>query len=177
VALKNRLESAYDLLRLQQMLPPRSADCEDDLFFKPGDLVLVARKHKKKGVNPKLQSKFEGPFVISEAFGNGTYKVTGRGTVNECRLKLFTPCPDPEGQPDVPVPSDEAGLGSGAEDEPDRGSVLSDAAPDGSVSSDRGPSPSSEGDPRPQTVRPSGRPGRTRNLPARFNDYVVYALP
>ena len=177
VALKNRLESAYDLLRLQQMLPPRSADCEDDLLFKPGDLVLVARKQKKKGVNPKLQSKFEGPFVISEAFGNGTYKVTGRGTVNECRLKLFTPCPDPEGQPDVPVPSDEAGLGSGAEDEPDRGSVLSDAAPDGSVSSDRGPSPSSEGDPRPQTVRPSGRPGRTRNLPARFNDYVVYALP
>ena len=71
-------------------------------MFKAGDLVLVERKRKKKGVNPKLETKFEGPFEIREAYGNGTYKVATKGTVNECRLKLFTPCPDAQGQPSIP---------------------------------------------------------------------------
>jgi hypothetical protein len=176
--LAERLQTAYDLLRSQQMLPSRSADCDDGLMFQVGDLVLVGRKRKKKGVNPKLQPKFEGPFLIKRAFENGTYKVEGRGMVNECRLKLFQPCPDLQGQPRPPDQNvDDDGAGPGLEAEPDRWSVFSDAAPDGeSVELDRSNQSCHEDQLAGPPDIPPGRLGRVRRRPSRFEDFVVYPI-
>jgi hypothetical protein len=178
--LSERLQSAHDLLRSQQLLPLRSADSEEELMFQPGDLVLVGRKQKKKGVNPKLQTKFEGPFVIKKAYGNGTYKVEGRGTVNECRLKLFTPCPDPQGQPHQPDQQEcDVGTGPGLGDESDRWSMLSGVAPDDIVQPDQGSNLSTESRQNlsiGQPDLPAGRLGRARFKPRRFDDYLLYQV-
>ena len=90
------------VLREQQVLPLRLADSGDELLFQLGDLALVSQKLKKRGMNLKLQSKFDGPSLVKKAFPNGTCKVEGRGTVNECSLKLFAPCSNVEGQPRRP---------------------------------------------------------------------------
>ena len=174
--LKDRLESAHDLLRTQQMLPPRSANCEDEPLVNPGDVVLVGRKHKKKGVNPKLQSKFEGPFVIKKAFSNGTYKVMGRGTVNECRLKLFEPCPDPEGQAIEPAQTlPEVGPDSVLVNEPDRwSSAFSDVPAGEPLTTELETDPNAEPCQLDEARLPVGRQRRTRKIPSRFDDYVVY---
>ena len=100
--LKTRLESVHSLLRQHQQLPIRSADRQEESRFKPGDLVLIQSKRRRKGLNPKLQPKFEGPFSVQEVFGNGTCRVNRRGTVNASRLKLFSPCSALAGQPTLP---------------------------------------------------------------------------
>ena len=166
--LKERMEAAHDLLRSQQMLPLRSAD-EDDALFIPGDVVLVQRKHKKKGVNPKLQPKFDGPFVVKKAFGNGTYKVEGRGTVNESRLKLFTPCSDHQGQPKEQFQeSTGEELDTGVEVEFDK-SLSSPFIPVNQESN-----LSVDGEDQEQQATTSGRPARQKSRPAYLRDYVVY---
>ena len=159
--LKERLDSAYDLIRSQQRLPCRSTD-EQEPLFRVGELVLIERKRKKKGVNPKLQTKFEGPFEIKKVFSNGTYKVSSRGTVNECRLKLFVPCSDDRGQPIPDVPTRDL-----VDEEPDlhhRHYYTSDE--DSSNSADAGISRS--------PPHATGRVGRERRPPAHLSEYIVY---
>ena len=175
VELKNRLESVYDLLRSRQT-PLRSADFEEETLFKPGDLVLVERKRKRKGVNPKLEPKFDGPFLIKKAFMNGSYKVSGRGTVNECRLKLFTPCPDLQGQPDERPPnSGDVRADSGRQNVLSGLPTFSNADPWGPVQFDQTSNLSFEDDPREEPpVLPPSKAGRVRRVPARFYDFVRY---
>lgn len=174
--LKERLDSAHDLLRSHQSLPPRSAELEDELLFKQGDLVLVERKHKKKGVNPKLESKFEGPFTISKAYGNGTYKVPGKGTVNESRLKLFTPCPDTRGQPCVPPQTTDSGADNGDADSQSLDwSEFPEARVDQSLAQAGQESRLSPGNYKlGQPDRTLGRPTRARKTPGYLNEYVRY---
>ena len=157
--LKERLESAHDLLRSQQSLLMRWPDSDEEPLFKPGELVLVQRKRKKKGVNPKLLPKFEGPFFIRKSFNNGTYKIDGRGVVNECRLKLFVPCADADGRqtPHLGQTTHQSILEY--TDEPDNRSVHSDLAGDPVV---------------PEPVLPTGRLGRTRRRPRHLFDYTLY---
>ena len=120
----------------------------------------MQRKHKK-GVNPKLQPKFDGPFVVKKAFGNGTYKVEGRGTVNESRLKLFTPCSDHQGQPKEQFQeSTGEELDTGVEVEFDK-SLSSPFIP-------------VDGEDQEQQATTSGRPARQKSRPAYLRDYVVY---
>ena len=51
--LRIRLDSAYNLVRPQQWLPCRSAD-EVEPLCQVGELVLVERKRKKKGINSNI---------------------------------------------------------------------------------------------------------------------------
>ena len=77
------------------MRPPRLPEQENAIF--KGDLVLVQSKRRRKGIHQKLLPKFNRPFIV-KVFDNGTFKVAGQGTINECRLKLFTLASDPAGQ-------------------------------------------------------------------------------
>ena len=172
--LKERLESAYDLLREQQVLPLRSAESEDETLFKEGDLVLVTQKRRRKGINPKLQPKFDGPFVVQRSFNNGTYKLEGKGVINECRLKLFTPCPDRDGQLVEPsrraVDSQDC---DNDQDNVDEQPLVSDHTtdcPDPVVHWNPQPDPPSDSSPD----LPPGRFQRARRQPMRLKDYVVY---
>ena len=172
--LKERLELAHELLRSQQLRSMRTPNNEEDTLFSPGELVLVERKRRRRGVNPKLQPKFEGPFMVKKAFGNGTYKIQGRGTVNECRLKLLHRCPDVEGQPNQPaVP---------AEDEPGRELERElDLSPSADGVQEDPPIEISQYVPYPlacshdyEPANPNGRPRRNRREPLHLQDYVRY---
>lgn len=52
---------------------------------------------ERNAILPKLQPKFAGSFPWL-VYDNGTYKIAIRGPVNECRLKLLTPCANVAGQ-------------------------------------------------------------------------------
>lgn len=105
--LQNIILTAHDSLRSQQILPRRSANNEEESLFKKGDLILI--ENKRRGIHLKVQPKFAGPFLVKTVYDNGTYKIATQGTVNECRLKLFTPCANAAGQP--------AGAGQEAKEE------------------------------------------------------------
>ena len=100
VDLDCRLKTAHDLLRRQQ-LETRDGDTEDPLLFTKGDWVLLINKRRRKGQNPKLQSKFVGPYKVIDCYPSHTYKIERHGQASiqsEKRLKLYTPCQTPEGQ-------------------------------------------------------------------------------
>ena len=91
-----RLEEAHDLLR-QQQLDNRQEDAEEPPLFGVGDLVLLEKCRRKKGDNSKFQSKFIGPCELNESYPNHTYKIKRQAQSsiqNECRLKLYHPCPE-----------------------------------------------------------------------------------
>lgn len=71
----------------------------------------TCQKAKQGGLH---QYSSNGPFVVKKVFGNGTYKVQGRGTVHECRLKLFITSDDPRAQlsqsPQLADPSSDSEL-------------------------------------------------------------------
>lgn len=161
--MKDRLDAAYEMVRSQQRLPVRSDDGEDTLF-QAGDPVLVSRKRRKKGDNPKLQARFEGPFVIQKAFDNGTYKIGGRGVVHECRLKLFTPCPDSPGQPTPRVAEDMTPTSPPVETAPIVGQEENPSVQGFEVEESSVPE---------HELRP-GRFGRRRKRPARLDDFEIY---
>ena len=82
---------AYQLLRDQQ-LTLRSENSEEPLLFAAGDRVWLENKRRQPGVNPKLQSRFLGPYEILTTYPNHTY-LLGHGeqqlVVNEQRLKRY----------------------------------------------------------------------------------------
>ena len=67
-----RLEEAHELLRDQQ-LTLRSEDSEEPLLFAPGEQVWLENKRRRPGVNPKLQSRFVGPYEVRVVYLNYTY--------------------------------------------------------------------------------------------------------
>ena len=174
IDLQNRLLTAHELLRSQQMLPSRSADNEEESLFKKGDFVLVENKRKKKGVHPKLQPKFAGPFPVRKVFSNGTYKIANKGTINECRLKLFTPCANKAGQPDRPEPEDEVRMEYQSLVEPDEWAASSDVGPEEQlVEIDDIHSPGIQIDRSYNEA--TGRTKRVRKLPSYLaKNYIVY---
>ena len=59
-------------------------------MYKVGDLVLVDSRQRRKGINSKLQPQFVGPFRISKAYCNHTYRLYGdQSLVSQSRLKLY----------------------------------------------------------------------------------------
>ena len=86
--LHQRMQDAHNLLRAQQHTMPVGEG--EDLLYKVGDLVLVDSRQRRKGVNPKLQPQFVGPFRVSKAYCNHTYRLDGyRSLVSQSRLKLY----------------------------------------------------------------------------------------
>jgi predicted aspartyl protease len=66
--------------------------------YKLGDLVWITNVGKEKGLNPKLQPKYVGPYYIADVGDNNTYEVRDRTThrpmksrINVQRLKSYVP--------------------------------------------------------------------------------------
>ena len=100
IKLQERLEEAHQILRERQFAI-RQGDSEEPLLFAPQDLVLLENKRRRKGDNPKLQSKFVGPYLVIRAFPNHTYKIRRQGqdsVQSEGRLKRYRPCQETNGQ-------------------------------------------------------------------------------
>ena len=98
-----RLTVAHELLRTQQR-KIRTEDSEAPLLFKPGDRVWMLNKRRKKGVKPKLQIKFVGPYKVVQSYPNHSYRIelNGQESVqHESRLKIFRPCTERRGQAPV----------------------------------------------------------------------------
>ena len=53
------LEQAHNMLQEKQLLM-KTADSEEPPLFRPGDLVLLVNKRRRRRENPKLQPKFVG---------------------------------------------------------------------------------------------------------------------
>ena len=74
----------------------RQQDSEEPLLFKPGNFVWL--ENRRKGVKPKLQPKFVGPYEVFQAFDNHTYE-NGReaqeSVQSEMRLKKYTRATQP----------------------------------------------------------------------------------
>ena len=59
-------------------------------MFKPGDFCLVDSRKTRKGVSPKLEPNWVGPFEVLTAYPNKTYRLKDyEDVVNESRLKLY----------------------------------------------------------------------------------------
>ena len=98
--IQRQLEEAHDALRELQW-EVQQEDAEEPALFKEGDLVLLENKRRRKGENPKLQSKFVGPYTVKKGFPNHTYEIEKQGPrsiQNERRLKIYIPCAEAAGQ-------------------------------------------------------------------------------
>lgn len=103
VDLKDRLESAHDLLRHQQ-LKIRSNETEEPLLYMVGDLVLLENWWKKATKVNKLYPKFVGPYTILEVWSSRVCRIERNGqqsVQNELRLKPFQPCLETIGEAPV----------------------------------------------------------------------------
>ena len=103
--LVKRLEMAHAALREQQRVV-RHEDHEEPLLFSPGDMVWLENRRRRKGENPKLQAKFQGPYTVVKSWNNHTYQLERQGQTsiqNECRLKAFRPCPEEVGRAPVTI--------------------------------------------------------------------------
>ena len=101
--LVERLGVAHEVLREQQRAV-RQEDQEEPLLFSPGDMVWLENKRRRRGENPKLQAKFQGPYTVVRSWANHTYEIERQGQVsiqNECRLKAYRPCPEEIGRAPV----------------------------------------------------------------------------
>ena len=100
IEMERILQLAHELVRSEQRRI-RTEDSEEPPLFKIGDNVLLLSKRKKKGESRKLQPRYVGPYAITQAWDNHTYRVEkgGKSSVeNEVRLKLHRPCPTRIGQ-------------------------------------------------------------------------------
>lgn len=74
-----------------QQLKLKSEDTEEPLLLKPGDLVLLSKKQKRKIGVKKLKPKFIGSYKVLQSFNNNSQKLADWRTtlVNKMRLKTF----------------------------------------------------------------------------------------
>ena len=97
--LVERLKEAHEFIRSKQK-EMRQQDSEEPLLFASGDKVWLENK-RRKGVNPKLQAKFVGPYEVLQAFQNHTYRIARQGQESiqsEQRLKRYSPAQLPAGR-------------------------------------------------------------------------------
>ena len=63
--------------------------------------MWIENRRRRKGENPKLTSKYVGPYTIVDDRPNHTYLINRDGQEswqNECQLKLYRPCEHPSGK-------------------------------------------------------------------------------
>ena len=78
IQLKERMIYAGDRLRAQQY-EIRQEESEEPSLYMVGDQVWLKSYNKKKGVNPKLAPKYQGPYEITEVLAYHTYRVRKDG--------------------------------------------------------------------------------------------------
>ena len=103
IELCEKLRQVHEIQRERQK-DIRQMDSEEPLLFKPGDFVWLENRRRRKGVNPKLQAKFIGPYEVLQSFDNHTYRIGRQGQEsiqNERRLKRYTRATQPAGRAPV----------------------------------------------------------------------------
>ena len=146
-----------------------------EAVFSPGDRVWLHNPRKKRGLSPKLQSQWEGPYTVTEVLSAVTYRLAPPGAgrkskvVHVDRLWRYAgdatfswesedgavqtpPSPGSESGDDPALDSDSQGEGSS-----DRG--------------DRSDSGDSDGEAQGQVFE-NNRPTRARRPPQWLRDYV-----
>ncbi|XP_061191756.1 uncharacterized protein LOC133199998 [Saccostrea echinata] len=96
--LKHALSTAHDVARksLQQaqIKQKRLYNLRvSSKQYEVGDLVYVNKMAKQVGKSPKLQSVWEGPFIVKKKYGPVLYEVQGRkrsAVIHHDRLKAYT---------------------------------------------------------------------------------------
>ncbi|VDI05438.1 Hypothetical predicted protein [Mytilus galloprovincialis] len=170
--LQDNINKAYDIVRGHMKTQQKRQKVNYDLKqsgkpYKENDLVWLFTPRKKKGLSPKLQKFWVGPYRIVKKLSDANYMIQLEGSlakriVHYNRLKIYvTPHPDRTlvkkpiiSPPQRPLSSDE---GSETED----------------MSNDESGNEEGVFDQQPQT--PPSIPGRRRRLPPRrFRDYVFY---
>ena len=78
--LRIRLENAYDLARenlgTSAVRQRRYYDVKAiDEPYRPGDLVWLVNKSRRKGICPKLQRKWLGPVLVTQKVNDVTYRI------------------------------------------------------------------------------------------------------
>lgn len=75
-------------------------------FYSVGEFVWLKNKARKKGVSPKLQKRFKGPFKIVERISDVLYRIQPEGGVssNVVHFNLLKPCVSPTVTEPVPQP-------------------------------------------------------------------------
>ena len=91
IRLQQTMATVHDMLRHSQLQLLSSGFNEDsEPLFIEGDLVLMDNRTRRKGVNPKLQPTFTGPYLVERSYPNRTYRLKDiKSPVNESRLKFF----------------------------------------------------------------------------------------
>ncbi|VDI58363.1 Hypothetical predicted protein [Mytilus galloprovincialis] len=171
--LQDNINKAYDIVRGHMKTQQKRQKVNYDLKqsgkpYKENDLVWLFTPRKKKGLSPKLQKFWVGPYRIVKKLSDANYMIQLEGSlakriVHYNRLKIYvTPHPDRTlvkkpiiiSPPQRPLSS---GEGSETED----------------MSNDESGNEEGVFDQQPQT--PPSIPGRRRRLPPRrFRDYVFY---
>ena len=202
VEMKERLEQAHETLRQQQM-KIRQDDQEEPLLFAQGDLVWLQNRRRKKGESNKLQQKFVGPYQVTEAYSNHTYKIERQGqssVQNELRLKLYHACAAEPGQAPTSLEARRRPNMKGAIRQKEREKLLEEIdistefpavpEPNSETATEPGPpvtepaaEPAAEpavatgprvAAPEPAPPVATGRPSRVTKRPIRFGDYECY---
>ncbi|CAC5388204.1 unnamed protein product [Mytilus coruscus] len=170
--LQDNINKAYDIVRGHMRTQQKRQKVNYDMKqsgkpYKENDLVWLFTPHKRKGLSPKLQKFWVGPYRIVKKLSDANYLIQLEGSlakriVHFNRLKVYV-TPHPERTlvkkpiitpPQIPISLDE---GSVAED----------------MSTDESRNEVGVFDQQPQT--PPSIPGRRRRLPPRrFRDYVFY---
>jgi transposase InsO family protein len=95
--LQNALDTAHDVARksLQQAQRKQKRLYDMRVFdrqYDVGDLVYANKLSRKKGMSPKLQPVWEGPFIVRKKFGPVLYEIQGKRkslVIHHDRLKLY----------------------------------------------------------------------------------------
>ena len=97
--LKNRLNQVHEVVRenleiASDRMKARYDICADDSKFEPQDKVWFYNPQRKKGKNPKLQCKWEGPWIIVKRINDVIYRIQRDRkfkVVHRNRLALWSP--------------------------------------------------------------------------------------
>ncbi|CAG2210223.1 unnamed protein product [Mytilus edulis] len=170
--LQDNINKAYDIVRGHMKTQQKRQKVNYDLKqsgkpYKENDLVWLFTPRKKKGLSPKLQKFWVGPYRIVKKLSDANYMIQLEGSlakriVHYNRLKIYvTPHPDRTlvKKPIISPPQRPLSSGEGSETE--------------DMSNDESGNEEGVFDQQPQT--PPSIPGRRRRLPPRrFRDYVFY---
>lgn len=88
-------ESAREKLQIAGERQKRSYNRNvKDWCYKKGDVVMLQTTQRRKGLSPKLQPKWTGPFLITDQLSDVTYRIrkskkSKASVVHHNRLKLY----------------------------------------------------------------------------------------
>ena len=191
-ALQESMKSVHDHARRHlntsgRSMKARYDDQAREAVFEAGDRVWLHNPRRKKGLSPKLQSPWEGPYDVIEALSDVTYRIrhgtkrsrvvhvdrlwkyreegvfSWRGERGSAETDEASSIPvNPGGEEAVPEESD------------DHEPVGAEAAADeGEVPTQGGDSVSPDSSPPSPLMMPSVRPKRRRQQPRWMEDYEM----